>query len=201
MDDGDFSGKQHLPPTTSNQSCEGVAEQRHVSFADEVAQNNSDTIHLQPIADDTPNSWQMQTPINLDSSGLFRSFRTAVLNRRDKVYSNATQMIQDTLLPAGLGLHSANSSLPAGLGLCSANSLPAGLGLHSANSSLPAGLGLRSAKSPNLSVGLGVRSASCKHVVAALALFSSICSHGHGFSSSFQEKLSDATHLTFFECC
>ncbi len=162
-DDGDFSGKQHLSPTTFNQAREGVVEQHHVTFADEVTQNDTDIVCQQPIAETTPNSWQVPIPINLDSSGLYCSSRPSVLNRCDKVYSNAMQMTQDKLLPAGLGLRSANSPLPVGLGLRSANSpLPAGPGLRSANSPLPAGLGLRSAKSPNLSVGLGVRSASWK---------------------------------------
>ena len=92
MDDGDFSGKQHLSPTTSNQAREGVVEQHHVTFADEVAQNDTDIVRQQPIVEITPNSWQMPIPINLDSSGLHCSSRPSVLNRRDKVYSNATQM-------------------------------------------------------------------------------------------------------------
>ncbi len=175
-------------------------DQHHVTFADEVAQNDTDIVCQQPITitETTPSSWQMPIPINLDSSGLRHSSRPSVLNRCDKVYSNATQMTQDKLLSAGLGLHSANSPLPAGLGLCSANSpSPAGIGLSSANSHLPAGLGLHSAKSPNLSVGLGVRSASWKHLVAALALFSSICSHGHGYSSSLQETVPYVVHSMF----
>jgi hypothetical protein len=133
----------------------------------------------------TPNTWRMPIAINLDSRGLRHSSRPSVSNRRDKVYSNATQMTQDELLPAGLGLRSANSFLPAGLGL------------RSANSPLPAGLGLRSAKSPNLSVGFGVRSVSWKNLVAALALFSSIYSHGHRYSSSLQETIPDVVHSTF----
>ncbi len=32
-----------------------------------------------------------------------------------------------------------------------------------------------------------------------MALFSSICSHGHGYSSLFQEKVSDVTHSTFLK--
>ncbi len=35
-DDGDFSGTD-LSTSSSNQACEGVVEQRHVTFADEVA--------------------------------------------------------------------------------------------------------------------------------------------------------------------
>ncbi len=95
MDDGDFSGKQHLSPTTSNQACEGVVEQHHVTFADEVAQNDTEIICQQPIPETTPNSWQMPIPINLDSSGLCHSSRPSVLNRCKKVYSNAMQMTQD----------------------------------------------------------------------------------------------------------
>jgi hypothetical protein len=41
-DDGDFSGKQHLSPTTSYQAHEGIVEQHHITFADEVAQNDTD---------------------------------------------------------------------------------------------------------------------------------------------------------------
>jgi hypothetical protein len=48
-----------------------------------------------------------------------------------------------------------------------------------------------------LSAGFGLCSTSWKSSIAALALFSSICSHGHGYSSLFQEKLSDVTHSTF----
>ncbi len=127
-DDGDFSGEQHLSPTTSNQACEGVLEQHHVTFADKVAQNDTDIVCQQPIVETTSNSWQMPIPINLDSSGLRCFSRPSVLNRRDKVYSNATQMAHDNIFPSDLGLCSANSPLPAGLGLLSANSpLPAGL--------------------------------------------------------------------------
>jgi hypothetical protein len=120
-DNGDFSGKQHLSPTTSNQACEGVVEQHHITFADEVTQNDTDVVCQQPIVETIPNSWQIPIPINLDSSGLRCSSRPSFLNRRNKVYSNATQMTQDELLPAGLGLRSANCPLPAGLGLRSAN--------------------------------------------------------------------------------
>jgi hypothetical protein len=51
-----------------------------------------------PIATVSDNSqiWQMQTPINLDSSGLRCSSRTKVMKRCDKVYSNTTTLTNQT---------------------------------------------------------------------------------------------------------
>jgi hypothetical protein len=43
-DNGDFSGKQHFFPTTSNQAREGL-----VTFADKVAQNDTVIVCQQPI--------------------------------------------------------------------------------------------------------------------------------------------------------
>ncbi len=47
-DDGDFSGA-NLSTSPSYQACEGVVEQRHVTFADEVAQSDTDGARQQPI--------------------------------------------------------------------------------------------------------------------------------------------------------
>ena len=41
-----------------------------------------------------PNEWRMPDKINLDSSGLRRSDRSAVLSRRDKVYSHSTKCLK-----------------------------------------------------------------------------------------------------------
>jgi hypothetical protein len=41
-----------------------------------------------------PNEWRMPEKINLDSSGLRRSDRSAVLSRRDKVYSHSTKCLK-----------------------------------------------------------------------------------------------------------
>jgi hypothetical protein len=185
-----------------------------VTFADDLVQNDTEIYHK-----NTQNIWQMPMPINLDSSGLCRSSRTLVLNRRNEVYSHVTQMIQENMLPAGLGLHLAtptlstaldplaNFTLPVALDPSASSTLPAALDPSesstlsavfdpSASSSTPVNLDL-SANPPNLSASFGLRSTSWKSSIAALALFSSICSHGHGYSSLFQEKLSDVTHSTF----
>ncbi len=73
-DDGDFSGA-NFSTTSLNQAREGVVEQHHVTFADEVAQSDTDSAHQQPIAETTPDSRQMPIPINLDSSGLCCSYK------------------------------------------------------------------------------------------------------------------------------
>ncbi len=71
-----------------------------VTFADKMVQN--DTEINRNSAQDV---WQMPTAINLDSNGLRQSSRTLVLNRQDMIYSHATRMIQETMLPAGLARH------------------------------------------------------------------------------------------------
>ncbi len=73
------------------------------------------------------NIWQMPMPINLDSSGLRCSSRTLVLNRRNEVYSHVTQMIQENMLPAGLGLHLATPTLSTALDPLASFTLPAAL--------------------------------------------------------------------------
>ncbi len=186
-----------------------------VTFADNLVQNDTEINHKS-----TQNIWQMPTPINLDSSGLHCSSRTLVLNRHNEVYSHVTQMIQENMLPAGLGLHLvtptlsttldplASSTLPAALDPLERSTLSVALNLSassstpgaldpSANPLLSATLDSCSATPSNLSASFGLHLTSWKSSLAALALFSSICSHGHGYSSFFQEKLSDATHSTF----
>jgi hypothetical protein len=53
--DGDFFCA-NLSITSSNQASEGVVEQRHVTIADEVEQNDTDGARQQPIAETTPDS-------------------------------------------------------------------------------------------------------------------------------------------------
>jgi hypothetical protein len=198
-----------------------------VTFTDDLEKNDMEINHKS-----SQNIWQMPTSINLDSSGLRCSSRTLVLNRRNDIYSHVTQMIQENMLPAGLGLRLATPTLstaldplasltlPAALDPLASSSLPAALDQlesstlsaaldPSASSSTPAALDLpanpllsatldsRSARPSNLSASIGMCSTSWKSLIATLALFSSICSHGHGYSSLFQENLSDVTHSTF----
>ena len=82
--------------------------------------------------------WQMPTPINLDSSGLRWSSRTLVLNRRDKIYSHTTQMIQEDILPASLGLRLAKPTLPMALDpLGSSTTLPVAFDPLGSSTTLP----------------------------------------------------------------
>ncbi len=85
--------------------CEGVGDstalsncsEQQVSFADQPGIGNEIN---DPIAasNSSQNLWHMPTPINLDSSGLHCFSRTEVLNRRGKVYSNTTTLMnQDAL--------------------------------------------------------------------------------------------------------
>jgi hypothetical protein len=93
------------PPTTSNQHREGDDE--HSEGASGVASHHENTVNKQvtfcdqgkdnEIQSDSPDSlitqpdeWQMPDNIDLDSSGLRRSTRTAVLGRREQVYSRST---------------------------------------------------------------------------------------------------------------
>ncbi len=160
-----------------------------VTFADDFVQND-----MEINCKSTQEIWQMPMPINLDSSGLRCSSRTLVLNRCNKVYSHVMQMIQENMLPAGLGLRLATPTLPAALDPTTSSTLPAALDLSassitsvalnpSANPHLSATLDLRPARPSNLSAGFGLRSTSQKSSIAALALFSSICSHGREYSS------------------
>jgi hypothetical protein len=199
-EDADFSDQTKLS-TTFDQAREGV--EHRVTFADNFVQNDTE-INCKSAQD----AWQIPTPINLDSSGLCCSSRTLVLNRRDKIYSHVTQMIQENMLPAGLGLRLATPTLPAAPDPPAISTMPVAFDLSasfitpaaldpSANPLLSATFDSCSARPSNLSAGFGMRSASWKSSIAALALFSSICSHGHECSSFFQEKLSDVTHSTF----
>ena len=50
---------------------------------------------MSPVECNTrPNEWQMPTQVNLDTSGLRRSARSAVLSRRDKIYSHSTTVLK-----------------------------------------------------------------------------------------------------------
>ena len=91
IEKGDFSGK-NQPPSTSNQDCEGVGDstalsncsKQQASFADQSGIENE--INNPIVASySSQNLWHMSTPINFDSSGLHRSSRTEVLNRRGQV--------------------------------------------------------------------------------------------------------------------
>jgi hypothetical protein len=71
-----------------------------------------------------PIDWQMPERINLDSSGLWHSSRTAVLSRRDKVYSHSTTSIKklkQSSIHACLVLFSLFGAIGSGLG-CGINS-------------------------------------------------------------------------------
>jgi hypothetical protein len=105
-----------------------------VTFSDELVQNDMEINH-----NSAQDVWQMPTPINLDSSGLRQSSRTLVLNRRDMIYSHATQMIQETMLPAGLGLRLVTPTLPVALDPSASFTLPAALD-PSASFTLPVAL-------------------------------------------------------------
>jgi hypothetical protein len=105
-----------------------------VTFPYDLVQNNTEINHKS-----TQDIWQMPMPINLDSSGLHCSSRTLVMNRCDEVYSHVAQMIQENMLPEGLGLCLATPTLPAALDLSASFTLPAALD-PSASSTLPAAL-------------------------------------------------------------
>jgi hypothetical protein len=105
-----------------------------VTFADNLVQNDMEINHKI-----TQDIWQMPSPINLDSSGLRHSSRTLVLNRHNEVYSHVTQMIQENMLPAGLGLHLATPTLPVALDPSASFTLPVALD-PSSSSALPAAL-------------------------------------------------------------
>ncbi len=96
--DAKFPRNQSL--STSNQDREGVRDnavlsncsKQRVSFADQPGIENEIN---NPIAasDSTHNLWHVPPPINLDSSGFCRSFRTEVMKQRGKVYSNTTTVM------------------------------------------------------------------------------------------------------------
>ena len=110
VDPGDFSSDSS--PATSlaiNQDCEGELEHSEavsmnvesphdaprvtrVTFSDE----RDDEIHSEsPVESNSrPNEWRMPDKINLDSSGLRRSARSAVTSRREKVYSHSTTILK-----------------------------------------------------------------------------------------------------------
>ena len=67
---------------------------QRVSFADQPGIDEEINYSI-AASDSSKNQWHMPTPINLDSSGLCRSSRTEVLNRRGLVYSDTTLMDQD----------------------------------------------------------------------------------------------------------
>jgi len=58
------------------------------SDEDNEIQSESTTSNSQP------NEWQMPDKINLDSSGLQRSARSAVLSQQEKVYSHSTTVLK-----------------------------------------------------------------------------------------------------------
>ncbi len=67
-------------------------QQPWVSFADQPGIEKEINTPI-AVSDSSQNLWHMPTPINLDSSGLCHSSRTAVLKRRGKVYSNTTTLM------------------------------------------------------------------------------------------------------------
>jgi hypothetical protein len=110
VDPGDFSSDSSPAPSSAvNQDREGEhghsesvltnVESPHdaprvtrVTFSDE----RDNEIHSEsPVESNSrPNEWRMPDKINLDSSGLRRSARSAVLSRRDKVYSHSTTVLK-----------------------------------------------------------------------------------------------------------
>jgi hypothetical protein len=104
---GDFSYEQ-ATATRSNQDSEGgilhttqpLQQTKRVSFSDGSVRNEQEIISTTMPNTNSHNLWQMPLAINLDSSGLRRSSRTEVLNRRDKVYSHTTQFHDSTLQSA-----------------------------------------------------------------------------------------------------
>ena len=98
---GDFSHEQVQPNQTSeggiSQPLHDVQNNR-VSFSDAQVRNEQEIISTSASNTNSHNSWQMPSAIDLDSSGLRRSSRTAVLKRRDKVYSHTTQVNQSSSL-------------------------------------------------------------------------------------------------------
>jgi hypothetical protein len=96
-EEGTFSGKDSLF-NTSTQGSEGASsgnvQQQHnnqniqVSFLEEPELVEIEINPPQATNTNSQNMWQMPQSINLDTSGLRRSSRTEILNRRDKVYSN-----------------------------------------------------------------------------------------------------------------
>jgi hypothetical protein len=104
---GDFSYEQ-ATATRSNQDSEGGnlhpsqplhnVKNKRVSFSDTSVRNEQEIISTTTPNANSHNLWQMPLAIDLDSSGLRRSSRTEVLNRRDKVYSHTTQVNQDSSL-------------------------------------------------------------------------------------------------------
>jgi hypothetical protein len=96
-EEGDFLGKQRLL-NTSTQGSEGASsgngqlqhnnQNIQVSFLEEPKPVEIEINPPQATNTNSQNMWQMPQSVNLDTSGLRRSSRTEVLNRRDKVYSN-----------------------------------------------------------------------------------------------------------------
>jgi len=62
-----------------------------VTFSDERA---NEIQSKNAMSNSQPNEWQMPDKINLDSSGLRCSVRSAVLSRREKVYSHSTTVLK-----------------------------------------------------------------------------------------------------------
>jgi hypothetical protein len=106
IDSGDFSSDAITP--TAKKVSEGAEQSEavcinvesphdatrvnRVTFSDE----RDNEIHSKsPVECNTrQNEWQMPNQINLDTSGLRRSARSAVLSRRNKVYSHSTTVLK-----------------------------------------------------------------------------------------------------------
>ncbi len=74
-------------PTMSN-----VDVTKRVTFRDE--RDNEIHSEIPTMSNSRPNEWRMPDKINLDSSGLRGSARSAVLRRREKVYSHSTTVLK-----------------------------------------------------------------------------------------------------------
>jgi hypothetical protein len=138
VEPGDFTSDtaniDTAPSTTSNQHREG--DDRHSEGDSDVVSHHKNTVNKRvtfsdqgqdnEIQSDSPDSsttqpdeWRMPDNIDLDSSGLRRSTRTAVLSRREQVYSHSTislkAQIKRSSKTACLVLFSSFCSIGSGL--------------------------------------------------------------------------------------
>jgi hypothetical protein len=99
VEPGDFTSDtaniDTAPSTTTNQHREG--DDGHSEGASDVASHHENTVNKQVTFSDQgqdneiqSDEWQMPDNIDLDSSGLRCSTRTAVLSRKEQVYSHST---------------------------------------------------------------------------------------------------------------
>ncbi|MGL6008734.1 MAG: hypothetical protein ACRC1D_04685 [Culicoidibacterales bacterium] len=91
--DQDCEGDKHSESVINVESPHDIKRVKNrVTFSDE----RDVEIHSKSLDeyDTRPKEWQMPDKINLDSSGLRRSVRSAVLSRRNEVYSHSTTVFK-----------------------------------------------------------------------------------------------------------